>query len=154
MTPGSSWTGIGRGVKIVLLDEAQERFEAEDRWWREHRDAKELFVTEFEEAVRHVAAAPGIGQQYRRTRGRLIQRVLMPKTRSTSTTSTTRTATFSRFIRSGAHDENVDPACSQVLACLIGQRRSEIAIRLALGATRSEVVWLVVKRGYSWPVPV
>ncbi|HET9195678.1 MAG TPA: hypothetical protein VFO21_22520 [Vicinamibacterales bacterium] len=68
-------------MKIVLLDEAQERFEAEDRWWREHRDAKELFVTEFEEAVRHVAAAPGIGQQYRRTRGRLIQRVLMPKTR-------------------------------------------------------------------------
>jgi predicted permease len=34
-----------------------------------------------------------------------------------------------------------------VLAYLIGQRRSEIAIRLALGAARSEVVWLVVKRG-------
>jgi hypothetical protein len=29
-------------VKIVLLDEAQDRLEAEDRWWREHRDAKEL----------------------------------------------------------------------------------------------------------------
>jgi putative ABC transport system permease protein len=34
-----------------------------------------------------------------------------------------------------------------VLAYLIGQRRSEIAIRLALGAARSEIVWLVAKRG-------
>jgi plasmid stabilization system protein ParE len=68
-------------VKIVLLDEAQERFEAEDRWWREHRDAKELFVTEFEEALRQIASTPGIGQRYRRSRGQLIQRVLMPKTR-------------------------------------------------------------------------
>jgi plasmid stabilization system protein ParE len=68
-------------VKIVLLDEAQERFEAEDRWWREHREAKGLFVTEFEEAVRQIASAPGIGQRYRRSRGKLIQRVLMKKTR-------------------------------------------------------------------------
>ena len=68
-------------MKIVLLDEAQHRFESEDRWWREHRDAKELFVTEFEEALRQVAAAPAIGQRYRRARGKLIQRVLMPKTR-------------------------------------------------------------------------
>jgi len=48
-------------VKIVLLDEAQQRFEAEDRWWREHRDAKELFVTEFHDALRQLSAAPGIG---------------------------------------------------------------------------------------------
>ena len=68
-------------MKIVLLDEAQERFEAEDRWWREHRDAKELFVTEFEEVLRQVASTPGIGQRYRRARGKLIQRVLMKKTR-------------------------------------------------------------------------
>ena len=30
-TRGSSWSGIERVVKIVLLNEAQERFEAEDR---------------------------------------------------------------------------------------------------------------------------
>ena len=59
-------------MKIVLLDEAQERFEAEDRWWREHRNAKELFLTEFEEALRQIASAPGIGQLYRRSRGRLV----------------------------------------------------------------------------------
>ena len=34
-----------------------------------------------------------------------------------------------------------------VLAYLVGQRRQEIAIRVALGATRSEIVWLVVRRG-------
>lgn len=68
-------------MKIVLLDEAQERFQAEDGWWREHRDAKELFVTEFQETLRQLAVAPAIGQRYRRARGKLIQRVLMPKTR-------------------------------------------------------------------------
>lgn len=30
-------------MKIVLLPEAQRRFEAEDEWWRENRDAKDLF---------------------------------------------------------------------------------------------------------------
>lgn len=68
-------------MKIVLLDEAQERFEAEDRWWREHRAAKDLFATEFEEALRQIASAPGIGQRYRHSRGQLVQRVLMKKTR-------------------------------------------------------------------------
>ena len=68
-------------MKVVLLDEAQRRFEAEDRWWREHRDAKELFVTEFETVLRQVASMPNVGQRYRRARGKLIQRVLMKKTR-------------------------------------------------------------------------
>jgi plasmid stabilization system protein ParE len=68
-------------VKIVLLDEARDCFEAEDRWWREHRDAKELFVTEFEEVLRQVASTPDIGQRYRRAGGKLIQRMLMRKTR-------------------------------------------------------------------------
>lgn len=68
-------------MKVVLLDEAQRRFEAEDAWWRENRDAKELFVTEFEEVLRLLTSTPGVGQRYRRSRGKLIQRVLMTKTR-------------------------------------------------------------------------
>ena len=64
-------------MKVVLLDEAQRRFEAEDAWWRENRNAKELFLTEFEEAVRLLNSTPAIGQRYRRTRGKLIRRVLM-----------------------------------------------------------------------------
>jgi plasmid stabilization system protein ParE len=67
-------------VKIVLLDEAQRRFEAEDEWWREHRDAEELFIEEFGQTLEQLSAIPGIGQSYRVTRGKRIQRVLMKKT--------------------------------------------------------------------------
>jgi len=34
-----------------------------------------------------------------------------------------------------------------VIAYLVGQRRQELAIRMALGATQSEIVWLVARRG-------
>jgi hypothetical protein len=34
-------------VKLVLLEEAQQQFQAEDAWWRENRDAKDLFIEEF-----------------------------------------------------------------------------------------------------------
>jgi hypothetical protein len=34
-------------LKLVLLDEAQRRLEAENEWWREHRDAKGLLLDEF-----------------------------------------------------------------------------------------------------------
>jgi hypothetical protein len=66
-------------VKVVLLDEAQRRFEAEDEWWREHRDAKELFVEEFAQTLDQLSFMPAKGQRYRPTRGKLIQRVLMKK---------------------------------------------------------------------------
>ena len=68
-------------MKVVLLDEAQRRFEAEDRWWRENRDAKDLFFAEFEEVLRQLSSMPNVGQRYRRARGKLIQRVLMKRTR-------------------------------------------------------------------------
>ena len=68
-------------MKIVLLDEAQHRFEAEDRWWQENRDAKDLFFTEFQDVLRQLSSTPGAGQRYRRSRGKLIQRVLMTKVR-------------------------------------------------------------------------
>ena len=41
-TLGSTSSSIGRVVKLVLLDEAQRRFEEEDAWWRKHRDEEEL----------------------------------------------------------------------------------------------------------------
>jgi hypothetical protein len=49
-------------VKIVLLDEAQRRFEVEERWWREHRNAKELFLDEFRDTLRQLSAAPASGR--------------------------------------------------------------------------------------------
>jgi len=68
-------------VKTVLLAEAQRRFEAEDAWWRENRDAKDLFIDEFEQTLEFLAASPELGKAYRVSRGKLIQRVLMKKTR-------------------------------------------------------------------------
>jgi plasmid stabilization system protein ParE len=88
MTPRlvARWTrqsisgSIAPVVKVVLLDEAQRRFEEEDAWWRDHRDAKELFVEEFAETIDQLTFMPGKGQRYRLARGKLIQRVLMKKT--------------------------------------------------------------------------
>ena len=68
-------------MRVVLLDEAQRQFEAEDTWWREHRDSQELFAEEFEHALWQLTTAPELGQRYRWKRGKLIQRRLMTKTR-------------------------------------------------------------------------
>lgn len=68
-------------MKIVLLAEAQRRFEAEDEWWRDHRDTKELFTDEFEQTLARLIANADVGRAYRHARGKLIQRVLMRKTR-------------------------------------------------------------------------
>jgi hypothetical protein len=68
-------------VKLVLLEEAQQQFEAEDAWWRENRDAKDLFIEEFSVVLNRISSTPEVGQPYRRTRDKLIQRVLMKKTR-------------------------------------------------------------------------
>jgi hypothetical protein len=67
-------------VDIILLEEAQRQFELRDRWWRKHREAKDLFVDEFERALAAIRSMPDAGQKYRFVRGRLIRRWLMPKT--------------------------------------------------------------------------
>ena len=71
-TLGSTSSSIEPVVKLVLLDEAQQRFEEEDAWWREHRDAKELLVEEFAEILEQVITMPETGRRYRRARGKLI----------------------------------------------------------------------------------
>jgi plasmid stabilization system protein ParE len=65
----------GAEIEVIVLDDelsAQER--------AENRDAKELFVEEFERALEQLSTMPGIGQRDRLARGKLIQRVLMKKT--------------------------------------------------------------------------
>jgi hypothetical protein len=54
-------------VNVILLEEA-------------HRDARGLLTEEFELALRHISTLPDSGQPYRRARGKLIRRWLMPKT--------------------------------------------------------------------------
>jgi len=57
----STLSSIGPDVKIALLDEAQRRFAAENEWWRENRDAKELFIEEFERTLEQLRSMPGSG---------------------------------------------------------------------------------------------
>ncbi len=58
-------------MKIVLLEEAQRRFEAEDTWWRENREVKALFIEEFSAVLGQISSMPEVGQRYRRTRGKV-----------------------------------------------------------------------------------
>jgi plasmid stabilization system protein ParE len=80
-TPGNTSSNIALAVKLVLLEEAQQQFEEEDTWWRQNRDAKELFVQEFSAVLGRISSMPEAGQRYRQTRGKLIQRALTKKTR-------------------------------------------------------------------------
>jgi plasmid stabilization system protein ParE len=68
-------------VRLILLDDARRQFEHEDSWWRAHRDAVDVFIDEFERTLERLSAAPELGQAYRRSRDRIVQRWLMPKTR-------------------------------------------------------------------------
>ena len=63
--PRSSSCSTGHAVKLVLLAEAQFRFEAEDAWWREHRDATDLFIDEFTQTLELLSSTPEVGQAYR-----------------------------------------------------------------------------------------
>ena len=47
-------------MKIVLLEEAQPRFEVEDAWWRANRDAQELFFEEFSAVLGQIGSMPEI----------------------------------------------------------------------------------------------
>ncbi len=67
-------------MKLKLVEEAREQYRAENAWWREHRDAKELFAREFLAAIRHLRTSPETGTLYTVRRGRTIRRWLMPKT--------------------------------------------------------------------------
>lgn len=58
----------------------QRRLEAENEWWREHRDAKGLLLDELTQTLDRLRSMPGAGQRYRIVRGKLIRRVLMKKT--------------------------------------------------------------------------
>jgi plasmid stabilization system protein ParE len=83
----AAWTSIlsssstERSVKIVLLAEARRQFIAEDTWWRNNRDARELFADEFSGLLHRLRTTPELGQRYRRVRGKLVQRLLMKRCR-------------------------------------------------------------------------
>lgn len=51
------------------------------RWWRKNRPAaSSLFEDELDDALDKLEAEPTLGTEYRVVRGRVIRRILLPKT--------------------------------------------------------------------------
>ncbi len=51
-------------------------------WWREHRPAaRELFALELADALERLASTPTLGVFYAERRGRVIRRLLLPRSR-------------------------------------------------------------------------
>jgi hypothetical protein len=68
-------------VKLKVVAQARDQYRAERTWWVTNADHKQLFSQEFRDAIRHLLTLPESGQIYTRSRGRVIRRWLLPKTR-------------------------------------------------------------------------
>ncbi len=67
-------------MKVDLSPEAEEEADACDLWWREHRDARDLFARELAATRAQLANTPKIGVVWRIVRGKPIRKFLMPRT--------------------------------------------------------------------------
>ncbi len=64
-------------MRVILLAEARRRLDEEAAWWREHRDAKDLFLDEVARGLELLSTAPDVGQRYRESRGKTIRRLYL-----------------------------------------------------------------------------
>jgi len=70
-------------VRVRFTPEARDAARARRAWWEENRDkAANLFRQELAAVVAQLRVSPTEAQQYTVDRGRIIWRVLMPKTKS------------------------------------------------------------------------
>lgn len=67
-------------MKIRFTPEARSRATTVATWWRANGIVPDLFDRELAEVQEKVLATPTIGVVYRKVRGRVIHRLLMPKT--------------------------------------------------------------------------
>jgi plasmid stabilization system protein ParE len=70
-------------MRLEVAKRAQREAKRLGRWWLENRDkAPELFEQELAAAYELILRDPALGQTYLVSRGRRIQRVLMPGTKN------------------------------------------------------------------------
>lgn len=70
-------------MRVVFTREAEQQADEMDTWWRAHRPmAPGLFASELAEARASISAPPTPGVRYRARHGKVVQRMLMPKTRT------------------------------------------------------------------------
>jgi plasmid stabilization system protein ParE len=68
-------------VKLEISKRARSHIEKRQAWWSEHRPAaRSLFLDELAAAERQLRHAPELGAFYVECNGRIIRRVLLPKT--------------------------------------------------------------------------
>jgi plasmid stabilization system protein ParE len=66
---------------VIVAPRARTHARRIDEWWREHRaNVPSLFARELEAAFVRVAAGPMGFAVFRETKGRVIRRLLMPRT--------------------------------------------------------------------------
>lgn len=85
-----------------MTEEAQRQARTERKWWRAHRDAKQVFSDELR-AARAILANGPKHEVYGHFEGQPVRRLLLEKTRAaTSTTSCWNARTSSGSSRCGA----------------------------------------------------
>jgi hypothetical protein len=68
---------------LLFTPEAEFQVTEMDTWWREQRPAaRDLFARELAEARTMLLTARGAGVKYTTKSGKIVRRVLMPKTRN------------------------------------------------------------------------
>jgi len=69
-------------MKLAFTPEAEEQADECDAWWREHRDARDLFARELAGAKELLPKSPHVGTMYAVLDGFPVRRVRLPKTRT------------------------------------------------------------------------
>jgi hypothetical protein len=70
-------------MKLVFTPEAERQAIEMDTWWREHRaGARDLFARELADVLKLIVGIPTVGAAHITKSGKVLRRVLMPKTRN------------------------------------------------------------------------
>ena len=67
-------------MNLVFTPEAEQQADECDRWWRENRDARDLFARELADAKLVLREAPNVGSMYTVLDELPVRRVLLRKT--------------------------------------------------------------------------
>ena len=67
-------------MNVRLSPEAEEQAEVCDTWWRENRNAQDLFARELAATKMQLVTTPKIGIVWTIVRGRPVRKFLMPRT--------------------------------------------------------------------------
>lgn len=69
-------------MKVDVHPAAAVEADTADAWWRAHRaDATDAFARELADALELLSRAPEMAPTYRRQRGRVVRRLLLPTSR-------------------------------------------------------------------------